>query len=302
MSEEISTKSETEIVEDTTTQEIVDTDDSARELIDNMSEDEFEDHLTKLGDKSEDETKATDTESNSKAKDVDLEDKYKKQLEDGFELNEPVVVKVDGHVMEITDSKDIQALINKGLDYTKKTQEIAQHKDTLKFLEDNGINDINTLQQVLSGQVQIDPTQLQQPQVADPKTDHVNQVAEHILQSDKADEMKSIIGSLPYEAKQILESDANVLGGLFNDVKSGLAQKIMPTARRLMTINGLDFISAYMQAGKEIVDSEKTNDERRNILTSEPKSKGRTQKRSYTREDIYGMDEAEFEKYLDKLK
>ena len=303
MSDEISTKSETETVEDTATQEIVDTDTSAsRELIDNMSDDEFEDHLTKLGDKSEDEPKATDTESNSKAEGEDLEDKYKKQLEDGFELNEPVYVKVSGHVMEITDSKDIQALINKGLDYTKKTQELARDKDTLKYLEDNGINDINTLQQVLSGQIQIDPTQLQQPQVTDPKDDHVNQVAEQILQSDKADEMKSIIGSLPSNVKDELSSNAQMLQGLFVDVQNGFAQKIMPLAQKYMSIDGLPFIDAYIKAGNDQKRQNVVNDEKRKVIASEPRSKGKAQKRSYTREDVYNMDEAEFEKYLDKLK
>jgi len=295
MNDEISTEPTIETVEDTATQEVVD---DNREYIDSLSDEEFDKHLDTLTtEDSENEQPKEVDDKKDESKDLDdLEMKYKEQLEKGFKLEEPILVKVDGKVLDIDDPNDVKSLIEKGLDYTKKTQELAQYRETLKFLDENGISNVETLQQVLSGQIQVDPAQIQQR--VDPTEQQVNQVAEQILQSEYADDMRQIMHSLPTTTKEEFTNNPQMLQGLFVDVQSGFAQKVLPLAQKYMTINGLPFVEAYIKAGNAVSQKSDTNKQK---ITSEPRSKGMTQKRSYTREDIYGMSEAEFDKYLSKL-
>lgn len=227
---------------------------------------------------------------------ISINDRYKKQLENGIDIKEPILVKANGQVLEITDSKDVQELINKGLDYTAKTQELAQFRDVLSTLENYGITDSQTLQRVLNGEQEIQQPQqqYQEPQ----QINQVNQVAEYILQSDKADEVKTMIGSLPPQAQQVLSSDANILNGFYQDVANGVAQKIIPEATKLMAIRGLSFIDAYMTAGQSVMNQ----DNSKQVLNNEPTTKGKPAKRQLTRDDIFNMSEEDFEKWGAKLK
>ena len=302
MPDNTSTEPTTETVDteqvEAATQEVVDRDD-----VYEMSDEEFDKHVDTLVSGSDDsEDTATDEPKDKVDQDEsDLEKLYKQQLENGFKLEEPILVKVNGKVLDIDDPKDAKALIEKGLDYTRKTQELAQYRNTLAFLEENGISDVDTLKQVLSGQIQVDPTQLQEPSKVDPVEQQANQVAEQILQSEYADDMKSIIGSLPADTKQQLSSNPQMLQGLFIDVQNGFAQQVLPLAQKYMTINGLNFVDAYIKAGDSIAAKSTEDGQKRKVITSEPRSKGKAQKRSFTREDVFNMDEAEFEKYLSKL-
>ena len=272
-----------------------------------LSDEEFESKADELVNSAKENNDATSSKKDDDTKsdddsdaDLDLDTKYKSQLDAGFELTEPILIKVDGSVMEISDSKDARALIEKGLNYTKKTQELAQHRKTLMFLENNGINNVDDLEKVLNGELQLNEP-VKPIDDASVNAEHIESVANNILNSDKADEMKMLISSMPLKAKQILESDANVLDGLFYDLNQGLAQKIMPLANKYMTVNDMSFEEAYIKAGNEISNADKTDSVKRNIISSEPKSRGTTQKRSYTRDDIFSMDESEFEKYVSKL-
>jgi len=282
--------------------------------IENMTDEEFDEYERKLLNKTDGSEESSDTDSKDSDSDDDsgkdddslndLEVKYKQQLEKGFEVAEPVIIKVNGTVTEIKDPGDIRSLIEKGLSYTQKTQELAKYRDTLSVLNEVGINDAETLRQVLRGEALVDANAIDNTgsnmvqENIDPREKEVNQVAEQILSSPKANEMKSIIGSLPDSAKSILQSDARVLAGLYKDVESGFAQKVIPLVNKYMTVNDMGFIEAYIQAGNDISGNSVVGSKaKRKALESEPRGRGVAKAKSYTEDDIFNMSEEEFEKF-----
>jgi len=248
---------------------------------------------TKL--KSEEPQKESDEPKEESQSIDDLEKLYQEQQEKGFNLEKPIVAKVDGKLLKIDDPKDVASLINKGLDYTKKTQELAQYRNTLQFLSENGLDNIDALKQAL---VQgVNPEAIQETPA---EVNEVEQVASTILSSPDADDFKSLVSQLPDEAKGLLQSDARVLSGLYGDFKSGLAQQALPLVHQYMAVKGMDFISAYLTAGSDIKNNSQKASAKKDVLSSEPKAKGK--KTKLVDKDLFELSDEEFEKEFSRFK
>jgi len=213
--------------------------------IDDMGDDEFNEHFESVGsdesdtETADDEKEATDTNT----PDDDLNAKYSTQLNDAdAKLDKPVLIKVDGEVMELTTINELRDMAERGTAVTKKFQKLAQDRKALE-------------EQIK--QLGVEPDVDVQDDDADTKSaDELDRVANVILASDYADDFKSSVSDLPKDAVDFIGSKPEILHGLSEDFKSGLAQKIMPQVKREMVVKDVDFITAYVGIGKRLQQSD----------------------------------------------
>ncbi len=247
------------------------------------------------GSKAEDETEKSD-------ESADLDSLYKQQMSsEDAKLDKPILVKVKGKVLEIDSVNDLKDLAERGLGATQSFQQIAQHRKTLRFMEDNGLSmeDLNYLVQS-KGQTPIE---------SNPIVDEVGTIANEILHSDYADDFKEGLNIIPENVRNVMSQDPALLKDLAGDYASGIAQKIMPEAERLMMVKGMDFFSAYAAAGQAVLGSEpmqgqhngmRQNNANKETLKAMPR--GNTlSNRTNAKQDIWSMDDKSFDKYMNQL-
>jgi len=186
-------------------------------------------------------------------------------------LDRPVVLKRKGKLYDISDLDQLRDLAERGLDATSKLQEVAELKKELLKAQNPDVSE-------------------QELQNINVETE-VETIAQSIVNSPIAEDFKSVITELPEEVVNTLRSDPQMLKGLKLDVESGLAQKVMPSVRRYMDIEGLDFRSAYLKAGSEVVESAKRRDTAVTQLTSAPTKTGNVEVKE---KDIWDIDDNEF--------
>ena len=87
----------------------------------------------------------------------------------------------------------------------------------------------------------------------------VDLVAESIMQdTETATKIQSLNQHIPDDFRSKLASDANMLRLYANDVKSGMAERILPEAVKLKAINpNADFLEIYSHVGMKIAESMK---------------------------------------------
>lgn len=109
-----------------------------------MSEEEFADLESsggiegKLPSQPETETSSTQTQlAQPTAQEPDKDITFYKNFYD--QMTAPLKA-VKGYVT-ITDANDLRGMVSRGLDYTKKTQELSKYRSTIKFLEKNDLLD-----------------------------------------------------------------------------------------------------------------------------------------------------------------
>ncbi len=179
-----------------------------------------------------------------------LDDLYKLQMEDGEAvIGKPILVKINGETTEIANVNDMKNLIEKGLGATKSFQQIAEHKKTLQFMEENNIS-MDDLNHIVGGTSTTDD--LGQVEDNNVNIQEVENVANDILQSEYADDFKSGLEFVPSNIKEQLTNDPALLKDLAADYESGIAQKIIPQVEKLMAIKGLNFFQAYAMAGQSL--------------------------------------------------
>ena len=87
----------------------------------------------------------------------------------------------------------------------------------------------------------------------------VDLVAESIMQdTETATKIQSFNKHIPDDFRSKLASDANMLRLYANDVKSGMAERILPEAVKLKAMNpNADFLEIYSHVGMKIAESMK---------------------------------------------
>jgi hypothetical protein len=206
---------------------------------------------------------------------VDLNTLYRDQLDNtDAKLDKPVLIKVDGEVIELNSINELRDMAERGTAVTKRFQKLAADRKALEAqLEALG----------------------EQPNVQTP--DEVETVANEILESNYADTFKADIAILPNEVKEMLSRDAGMLKALAVDYESGLAQEVMPKVKREMALKGLDFIQAYVSIGNQIKSHKEDATAKREVLAAEPKQT----KYSSPTTDVNSMSDEEFDKYFSNL-
>ena len=169
-------------------------------------------------------------------------------------------------------------LAQQGLNYTQKTQELAKHRPIVDYVSKHNITqeDLHLLADLKSGNADALKSIAKQNGVdmfsldadVDYKPSEANRmsipsevdlVAESIMQdTETATKIQSLNQHIPDDFRSKLATDANMLRLYANDVKSGMAERILPEAVKLKAMNpNADFLEIYSHVGMKIAESMK---------------------------------------------
>jgi len=221
----------------------------------------------------------------------DLDVLYKTQMSDDTTLlDKPILIKINGKVTKIDNINDLKNLSERGLSATQKMQGIAEERKRLQFLDDNGIteDDLNSL---LAGKG------ISEPITQDETAVQVEEVAQTILDSDYASDFKSTADMLPEDIRAEMGKNPKLLNDFYGDIQSGLAQQILPTLAEVMNIKNVSFFEAYGMVGDRLAKDDSGIELKKQTLRSQPKPN--SQSLDSNNVDIWSMDDAAFNKYMD---
>ena len=190
----------------------------------------------------------------------------------------PVPLKSKNLIIEAKSMDELIQLAQQGLNYTQKTQELAKHRPIVDYVSKHNITqeDLHLLADLKSGNADALKSIAKQNGVdmfsldadVDYKPSEANRmsipsevdlVAESIMQdTETATKIQSLNQHIPDDFRSKLASDANMLRLYANDVKSGMAERILPEAVKLKAINpNADFLEIYSHVGMKIAESMK---------------------------------------------
>ena len=188
----------------------------------------------------------------------------------------PVPLKSKNLIIEAKSMDELIQLAQQGLNYTQKTQELAKHRPIVDYVSKHNITqeDLHLLADLKSGNADALKSIAKQNGVdmfaLDTDVDYrpseanrmsipseVDLVAESIMQdTETATKIQSLNQHIPDDFRSKLASDANMLRLYANDVKSGMAERILPEAVKLKAINpNADFLEIYSHVGMKIAES-----------------------------------------------
>jgi hypothetical protein len=164
-------------------------------------------------------------------------------------LDRKFVIKHNGELIE-TDLKELKMLAQKGLDFTRKTMELARYRDIVTELKAMGIESPDDLRSVLAGGSEA-PTGNESERA--PGVPEVERVAEAILAQPDGEEFGGFVRKLPEQAREALAKNPGALSGLYTDYRNGIAPKLYGEVVKIMAMRpDLDFFQAYAMAGKKM--------------------------------------------------
>ena len=190
----------------------------------------------------------------------------------------PVPLKSKNLTIEAKSMDELIQLAQQGLNYTQKTQELAKHRPIVDYVSKHNITqeDLHLLADLKSGNadalksiakqngvdmLSLDADVDYKPSEANRMSipSEVDLVAESIMQdTDTATKIQSLNQHIPDDFRAKLATDANMLRLYANDVKSGMAERILPEAVKLKAINpNADFLEIYSHVGMKIAESMK---------------------------------------------
>ena len=142
----------------------------------------------------------------------------------------------------------------------------------------------------------------------------VDEVAEEIMSDEKHyTDFRNVVENLPKDFVAAVSVDANALKHLSGQIRSGIAQEVIPIAMKKQMLEGGSFLENYISVGREITQDKNGKPEdsktkrKRNPRAEKLKDKARNSKGSnkgtktvQTGEDIWAMSTKDFnKKYLD---
>jgi len=190
------------------------------------------------------------------------------------QFEKPVLLKDRDIEIPVYSMDELIKLAHQGLNFTRKTQEIAPARKILKFAKDNGLDE-SKLEQYIPILADIDKgnkdavtklAQLKGIDIYELSDEHnyepnpvqysepseVESVAESILANEElSSEIRRLSNYLPDDVKSILSSDAKALKAFAVDASNGVAQKLIPEAIKLQSMYGGSFMDAYVYAGEQ---------------------------------------------------
>ncbi len=191
---------------------------------------------------------------------------------DVLDFSSPVMLKDRDIDLPITSSDEMRNLALKGLNYTRKTQELAKYRSTIDYMSQHGITmeNLQTLAESQRGNPEalgqlaknagIDPYDIStdkpfvpNQQFAPQQLSEVDFVAQEIQQDPGlANDFRGMMDYVPDSFKDQLGTNPDTLRKFSTDVKSGIAKQLLPEALKLHAMNGGDFVQSYIQAGNSV--------------------------------------------------
>lgn len=191
----------------------------------------------------------------------------------GWLKKNPYKVKDRGLEIIVDDPKEVEALLHKGLNYSRKTEELAKVRKVADYAEQHsiGLDDLELLANLKAGNKQalaelakrnsvdiysdVDSEASYQPnqEVAYRELSEVDMVAQEIAQDEALyGRVKDALTYVPRNFAESVVSDAKLLRAFSEDIANGVADKVMPIAIRNHAANGGDFLQHYINVANQI--------------------------------------------------
>ena len=190
---------------------------------------------------------------------------------ENMSFKKPLKLSDRGMELPINNMQELITLASQGLNFTRKTQELSGYRKLVDTVKSAGIDesDIQMLADIKSGnktainglaeKYKVDLYDLDNDAVYKPEAQvnvptEADYVAQEIMRDERLSaQFKDIVQYVPDSFKEALATDARVLRAFSDDVRSGVAQKILPEAMKTIAMNpNIDFIQAYMNADKNL--------------------------------------------------
>jgi len=238
-------------------------------------------------------------------------------------------LKAVGTELELTKDEVVE-LAKKGIDYTKKTQWIAENKKRIELVEgvpDEHLNALKALKEgnkealvLLAKEYNIDLYDLdtdKEPEVEDYLTTvEANESSRKLKEIESrilADEgtlpkVKHILNVIPDDFKKNMAEKPELLEALYVDIKAGKAEPTISEALKQYYINGGDFLQHYASAynklfNKEVEPPSEEASRAREKATMPKRKEVRREKKDYLKdaEEIWSMPSDDFRKIKAKV-
>lgn len=205
-------------------------------------------------------------------------------------LEQTYKIRANGQEIELS-IEELKQLASKGVDYTKKTQQLSKHKSNIKAIEDNNISleDLYQLSDMLKGDKNAIKNFLEKVNFdqEDMYSDESNSYKPNIVQVTELDEvisdlkenhsneynqLEKLIPTLDDSSKSRIANDPNILRLLATEISTGEFDKVMPYVRKDQLLNGMSFLDSYVKNAKALI-SQKQNNNPNNKSTQTNKNK-----------------------------
>lgn len=226
---------------------------------------------------------------------VNMKELYKAQNDtvDG-KLDKPIYIKFKGKVIDVESISELKDLAERGLGANKKYLDMAEDRKTIQFMYENNI-DMETLNNVIASRGE---------QPVESGTSNINpevlSIATEIEASSYAGEFTELVSKLPQVFHEQMRVEPGLLKGLSLDVENGiLTQGAIDKMDRLIAINGMDPIEAYLTATDDVPGAKQKNDElagKRNTLQSQPTNNQISKQPT----SAWDMSSDEYDRYFNK--
>lgn len=206
--------------------------------------------------------------------------------------------KADGHELTVDNPDDMIKLMQKGVNYQRKTQELAEDRRYIQVLKDNGLYDQDKLSlvvDVVKGDKQaiakllkehsIDMYDLSDSEGDDYQSKNYLPSAENIaladvvstLQTDpKFESFWSDVLKMDAASRQFITANPNTLSDLFDNFKAGIHQEIVGKYNQLNLLgkipHGTTFLQAYSAIGQQLM-AERANKPATKVVAPKPAAK-----------------------------
>lgn len=220
------------------------------------------------------------------------------------------------------DDNEIDNFIQKGFDYTQKTMDLAKYRPFIEMINENNLTpeELATLTAAKNGNTDalgkiigaagVDVFDINEESDYKPEVKIRNYELDDVIETIQSDtqygqKIDQYIASIPEQSKKIFIENPQVLKGLYEDEKSGVAANIMPGVIKELALNpNADFLSTYRMVGQKIYNN--TNSKQEVVENKKPVvNKGNKKKASLSKknkgimkehEDVWSNDEL-YEKY-----
>ncbi len=254
---------------------------------DEEKEDEVDDSSTPQENLDEEDNLDEEIEEETESKEEDEEPLDEEDVDEQLEQpskaedskdNNTYEIKANGKVYNMT-IEELKRLSSMGMDYTRKTQELAPYRKTISAMRDNGLSDedINLLIDIKKGKnkqaikklltdtgidlMELDDFDDETSNQAYTPTDYgkkyeqsgVDTVVSRLSSDPVFQQTAEIVSTFDDTSKQFIMSNPDAIEGLHIDVKEGVFAKVMPEAEKIGALDGYKrpMLEYYIQAGQE---------------------------------------------------
>jgi len=255
----------------------------------------------------------------------------------------PWEIKANGMTVKATLA-ELEEGFKRGMNYTQKMQELAPHRKNMYLMQENNLSteDLALLAEAKKGNknaiakllndVKVDPLDIEpndaekytQPDIdVDISKKEFEQVSQNILADEQnAPIVENALQTMPNDMYEMVYGDPTKMTALYEDVKKGVYQQVMPEVIKQQTLYGIKepTVATYLRVAEQMfgqkqespasvgsqpqqrepepqrqANNEQLNARKRSAATA-PRGKKSTPKLKYTQADLDSMDDEEFDK------